>query len=177
MPELAQAADGLHPAEDLFHEFSFPLTHVIARRGPTVDRTPADLLRHVGRDVLDAHVGNEARHIVALVRPDRAARRSTAASRFGGTDGDKPLSIVQQTWPDTPAWCPSDTTCAPIGRRLIIAPPGPTRSQPPRSRSFFAIFSPTNHWKNESHPENRLTGSRHLCEEGYRFRENRTLVT
>ena len=51
MPELAQAADGLHPAEDLFHEFSFPLTHVIARmpRGPTVDRTPADLLRHVGR--------------------------------------------------------------------------------------------------------------------------------
>ena len=54
MPELAQAADGLHPAEDLFHEFSFPLTHVIARlpRGPTVDRTPADLLRHVGRDVL-----------------------------------------------------------------------------------------------------------------------------
>ena len=43
MPELAQAADGLHPAEDLFHEFSFPLTHVIARmpRGPTVDRTPA----------------------------------------------------------------------------------------------------------------------------------------
>ena len=31
MPELAQAADGLHPAEDLFHEFSFPLTHVIAR--------------------------------------------------------------------------------------------------------------------------------------------------
>ena len=51
MPELAQAADGLHPAEDLFHEFSFPLTHVIARmpRGPTVDRTPADLLRHVRR--------------------------------------------------------------------------------------------------------------------------------
>ena len=31
MPELAQAADGLHPAEDLFHEFSFPLTHVSTR--------------------------------------------------------------------------------------------------------------------------------------------------
>ena len=28
MPELAQAADGLPPAEDLFHECSFPLTHV-----------------------------------------------------------------------------------------------------------------------------------------------------
>ena len=52
------------------------LVLIVARmpRGPTVDRTPADLLRHVGRDVLDAHVGNEARHIVALVRPDRAAR-------------------------------------------------------------------------------------------------------
>ena len=31
--------------------------------------------------------------------------------------------------------------------------------------------------ENESHPENRLIGSRHLCEEGYRFRENRVLVT
>ena len=83
MPELAQAADGLHPAEDLFHEFSFPLTHVIARmpRGPTVDRTPADLLRHVGRDVLDAHVGNEARHIVALVRPDRVWCEKAAEAR------------------------------------------------------------------------------------------------
>ena len=111
MPELAQAADGLHPAEDLFHEFSFPLTHVIARmpRGPTVDRTPADLLRHVGRDVLDAHVGNEARHIVALVRPDRAARGGAGLQQqhrrvaFGGPRrvgradvGDTPLSIVQQ---------------------------------------------------------------------------------
>ena len=38
MPELAQAADGLHPAEDLFHEFSFPLTHVIARMPAWSDR-------------------------------------------------------------------------------------------------------------------------------------------
>ena len=27
MPELAQTTDGLHPPKDLFHEFSFPLTH------------------------------------------------------------------------------------------------------------------------------------------------------
>ena len=50
MPEFAQAADGLHPAKDLFYEFPFPLTDVIARmpRGPAIDRTPADLLSNVG---------------------------------------------------------------------------------------------------------------------------------
>ena len=38
MPELAQAPDGLHPSKDLFHEFPFPLTDVIARmpRGPAI---------------------------------------------------------------------------------------------------------------------------------------------
>ena len=48
MPD-AQTTDGLHPPKDLFHEFSFPLTHVITRMpgGPTINRTPADLLRHV----------------------------------------------------------------------------------------------------------------------------------
>ena len=63
----------------------------------------------LGRDVLDAHVGNEARHIVALVRPDRAARGGAGLQQqhrrvaFGGPRrvgradvGDKPLSIVQQ---------------------------------------------------------------------------------
>ena len=52
MPELAQAADGLHPPEDLFHELPFPLTDVIARmpRGPAIDRAPASLLGHVGRE-------------------------------------------------------------------------------------------------------------------------------
>ena len=34
MPEFAQAADGLHPAKDLFYEFPFPLTDVIARMPP-----------------------------------------------------------------------------------------------------------------------------------------------
>ena len=39
MPELTQAADGLHPAKDLFHEFPFPLTHVVAR----VPRRPVSM--------------------------------------------------------------------------------------------------------------------------------------
>ena len=92
MPELAQTTDGLHPPKDLFHEFSFPLTHVITRMpgGPTINRTPADLLRHVGRDVPDADIGDEARHIVALVCSDRAARRRAGLQQqcrrlaFGG---------------------------------------------------------------------------------------------
>ena len=39
MPGLAQAADGLHPAEDLFHAFALDLTNGITRmaRGATVD--------------------------------------------------------------------------------------------------------------------------------------------
>ena len=82
MPEFAQAADGLHPAKDLFYEFPFPLTDVIARmpRGPAIDRTPADLLSNVGRDGPDTDSGHKACHIVALVRPDRAARRALASS-------------------------------------------------------------------------------------------------
>ena len=110
MPELAQTTDGLHPPKDLFHEFSFPLTHVITRLpgGPTINRTPADLLRHVGRDVPDADIGDEARHIVALVCSDRAARRRAGLQQqcrrlaFGGprrvgrTDvGDEPMPIIR----------------------------------------------------------------------------------
>ena len=86
MPELTQAADGLHPAKDLFHEFPFPLTHVVARvpRRPAIDRAPAHLLRHVGRDGSGTHGGNEAHHIVALVRPDRATRRRTGLQQQRG---------------------------------------------------------------------------------------------
>ena len=69
-------------------------------RGPTVDRTPAalDLLRHVGRDVLDAHVGNEARHIVALVRPDRAARGGAGLQQqHAASRSAVPVAWVAQT--------------------------------------------------------------------------------
>ena len=85
-----------------------PLTRM--PRGPTVDRTPADLLRHVGRDVLDAHVGNEARHIVALVRPDRAARGGAGLQQqhrrvaFGG-----PRRVVAQTLATSPCRLSSST--------------------------------------------------------------------
>ena len=108
MPELAQTTDGLHPPKDLFHEFSFPLTHVITRMpgGPTINRTPADLLRHVGRDVPDADIGDEARHIVALVCSDRAARRRAGLQQqcrrlaFGG-----PRRVGRTDVGDELPWC------------------------------------------------------------------------
>ena len=114
MPELAQTTDGLHPPKDLFHEFSFPLTHVITRMpgGPTINRPPADLLRHVGRDVPDADIGDEARHIVALVCSDRAARRRAGLQQqcrrlaFGGprawvaqTLATSPCRLSNSRWP------------------------------------------------------------------------------
>ena len=98
MPELAQAADGLHPAEDLFHEFSFPLTHVIARmpRGPTVDRTPADLLRHVGRDVLLAtsRTGTLESELNELPPGFSFVGMTVFNSRFGGDETAAILEAV-----------------------------------------------------------------------------------
>ena len=131
MPELAQTTDGLHPPKDLFHEFSFPLTHVITRMpgGPTINRTPADLLRHV-RDVPDADIGDEACHIVALVCSDLlpggalASSNSAAASRsavpvawVAQTLATSPCRLSNSTWPDTraspPSLGPSDAASPP----------------------------------------------------------------
>ena len=134
MPELAQAADGLHPAEDLFHEFSFPLTYVIARmpRGPTVDALPRTFCATWG---VTSWTRTSAT-IVVLVRPDRAARGGAGLQRprrvrppSRAQTCDKPLSIVQQHVRDTPAWlpclCPSDAT-SPRDRLMgVIAPPLP----------------------------------------------------
>src|SRR5688500_2671666 len=46
MAELAQAAHGLQPAEDLLNQLPFPLAGRVARmpRRPLVDGTPRDLL-------------------------------------------------------------------------------------------------------------------------------------
>src|SRR6266540_4863675 len=43
MAQLAEAADGFHPAKHLFHQLAFPLTDGIAGGpcGPAVDRTAA----------------------------------------------------------------------------------------------------------------------------------------
>ena len=136
MPELAQAPDGLHPSKDLFHEFPFPLTDVIARmpRGPAIDRAPADLLRHVGRDVPDADVGHEARHIVALVRPRPCCPevRWPPATAPPPRVRQSPSRGSHRRWrralvdcpaargPDTPAWPPS---------------PGPSGAASPPDRS------------------------------------------
>src|ERR1019366_6914595 len=51
MPELAQSADGLHPAEDFFNAFTRPLTDVVAGvpRGASVQRAALLLERDVRR--------------------------------------------------------------------------------------------------------------------------------
>ena len=114
MPQLPQASDGLHPPKDLFHELPFPLTDVIARmpRGPAVDRTPASLLRHVGRDLQHADVSHKARHVVTLVRPDRtaggraglqqqraAARSAVPVAWVAQTLATSPCRLSSSTWP------------------------------------------------------------------------------
>ena len=108
MPELTQVADGLHSAKDLFHEFPFPLTHVVALvpRRPAIDRAPAHLLRHVGRDGSGTHGGNEARRWCADAgRPTRFKPSSpspTDAVRDGSAKLGHPVQNVTREHGLTP---------------------------------------------------------------------------
>ena len=79
MPQLPQAADGLHPAEHLLDEFASLLTGGIAgvARGPAIDRALLHFARHA-RDALGTDSGDEARDVKPLVRADRGRVR-----RFG----------------------------------------------------------------------------------------------
>ena len=73
MPELAQTTDGLHPPKDLFHEFSFPLTHVITRMGMS-----RALLKLSGSLVHDyATISDDS------PSPNRASRARRAATSAG----------------------------------------------------------------------------------------------
>ena len=136
MPQLPQATDGLHPPKDLFHELSFPLTDVIARmpRGPAVDRTPASLLRHVGRDLQHADVVHKARHVVALVRPDRTAggARWPPATARRPRVRPCPLRGSHRRWRRAHADCPAargpDTPVLPPSRHPSDAASPPGRS-------------------------------------------------
>src|SRR5450759_552983 len=77
MPQLPQAADGLHPAEDLFDQLPFLLADEVAGvpSGTAVDGAAFDLLRHVRRDAQGTHARDEAGDVEALVSTDGAARR------------------------------------------------------------------------------------------------------
>ncbi len=111
MPQLPQAADRFHPPEDLFDQFSFPLTDGIpgVTRGAGVNGTALDLLRDVRRHPERPHLGNKARHIEALIPANGAAVSDRAQQQdrglaFGGARRgrdadirDQSVAIVQQT--------------------------------------------------------------------------------
>src|SRR5712671_3639579 len=77
MTELPQSANGLQPAEDLFHALALPLTDLVARmaRGPLVDGAAAVrvVLGHVRRHVQRAPVVDHASRVIVLVAADRDA--------------------------------------------------------------------------------------------------------
>src|SRR5262245_42805567 len=85
-----EAADGLHPAEDLLDPGPDALTHGVAGVAgrPAVDRAGAvgRVLRDVRGDLPPAHVGHEVGGVVLLVGPDRPGwkPRSRAWSSMTG---------------------------------------------------------------------------------------------
>src|SRR5205085_7214357 len=74
MPQFAEQADRLQPAEDLLHEFPFLLADRVARmpRRTPVDRTETPLGGDVRREALRAQPANVAAHVVVLITADRA---------------------------------------------------------------------------------------------------------
>src|SRR4029453_13126261 len=75
VPQLAQAADGLHPAEDLLDQLPFALTDPIARMpcGAPVDTRASVLLGHVRRNPQLARRRDEPAAPEILVPPNRLA--------------------------------------------------------------------------------------------------------
>lgn len=75
-PRLAQAANGLRPAKDLFHPFANrdagPIPGVPRR--PSVDGGTLRLLRHVRGYPLTAKIGHVLPGVVGFVRAQRGAR-------------------------------------------------------------------------------------------------------
>ena len=72
MAQLAQAADGLHPAEALLDQLALPLTDGVAgmARRAAIDRAAAGarrVLRDMRRDVHRAQLGDEVARVVRLV--------------------------------------------------------------------------------------------------------------
>src|SRR6266851_299952 len=75
MARLAQQADRLEPAEDLFDALAFPLAHSVAgvTRGASIDRTRPvrGVLRHVRRHLDQPEGLDEVPRVIAFVGADR----------------------------------------------------------------------------------------------------------
>src|SRR5207237_900878 len=102
--ELAQPADRLHPAEDLFNPFPRALTDRVARMTcrARIERATVLLLRDVGRGRKRAQRLHEAVRVVAFVTADRHAPARRAARRPGppvGSVSDRPtLPAMCHRW-------------------------------------------------------------------------------
>src|SRR5262249_35091700 len=72
VPQLAQTADGLHPAEDLLNQLPSLLADRVAGvpRRPPINRAAFDLLRHVRCDTTRTDVRHEAGDVETLVAAD-----------------------------------------------------------------------------------------------------------
>src|SRR5712675_215466 len=72
MPGLAQAADGLHPTEDLFHSFALDLTDGVPRMasGAAVDGA-VNFASDVRSDLISAQVTHQFLLVVALIAAQR----------------------------------------------------------------------------------------------------------
>src|SRR5215210_2009248 len=72
VPELPQATDGLHPAEDLLDQLPLLLTDGVTGLpgGAAVDRTAFRLLGDVRRDTEGADLGDKTADVEALIATD-----------------------------------------------------------------------------------------------------------
>src|SRR5271169_6692316 len=72
MPGFAQAADGLHPAEDLFHLFALDLTDGVARMadGAEVDGA-VNFACDVRSDLIRAQLAHQFLLVVTLIAAQR----------------------------------------------------------------------------------------------------------
>src|SRR5512145_1742974 len=82
VPQLPQAADGFHPAEDLLDQFPLPLTDGVARmpRSAGVDPRSGVLLGHMWGDPALTHGPDKSSNVEMLV----------------AADGGRPVGLLEQ---------------------------------------------------------------------------------
>src|SRR5713226_657351 len=101
MTQLPEPADGLQPAEDLFHALALRLTDLVTRvsRRPFVDGAPSILvvLGHMRRDIQVPPLLHHLGRVIVLVAPDGHAAVPVASRTVTSTAN--PLRFSISTWP------------------------------------------------------------------------------
>ena len=104
MPEFAQSADGLQPAENLLDQLPLLLADGVAgmTRGPIIDGAALDLLRDVRRDTQRAYAGDEAGNIEPFVSTDGCGVRASASNSNAASRSAVPVAAVTHTFATKP---------------------------------------------------------------------------